>query len=102
MNWHGGTRCTSQQKSKPPQKNDDEALHSDDLQDVPDWLQEFKDGLVDERVPEHRDTVLDYADLFSVSLRNDKVQEFDTRWDEVLLFMTEISQLMMFWKVCTN
>ena len=22
---------------------------------MPDWLQEFKDGLVDESVPEHRD-----------------------------------------------
>ena len=31
------------------------------------------------------DTVLDYADLFSVILRNDNIQEFDTRWDEVLL-----------------
>ena len=31
------------------------------------------------------DTVLDYADLFSVTLRNDNDQEFDTRWDEVLL-----------------
>ena len=25
---------------------------------------------------------LDYADLFSVTLRDDNVQEFDTRWDE--------------------
>ena len=25
-------------------------------------------------------TVLDYADLFTISLRNDDVQEFDTRW----------------------
>ena len=30
------------------------------------------------------DTVLDYADLFSVTHRDDNVQEFDTRWDEVL------------------
>ena len=29
------------------------------------------------------DTVLDYADLFSVSRREDNIQEFDTRWDEV-------------------
>ena len=36
------------------------------------------------------DTVLDYADLFSVTLRDDNVQEFDTRWDEVLLSMTKI------------
>ena len=37
-------------------KNDDEELHSDDLQGVPDWLQAFKHGLVDESVPEHRGT----------------------------------------------
>ena len=36
------------------------------------------------------DTVLDYADLFTITLRNDDVQEFDTRWDESLLSMTKI------------
>ena len=36
------------------------------------------------------DTVFDYADLFSITLRNDDVQEFDTRWDEILLSMTKI------------
>ena len=36
------------------------------------------------------DTVLDYADLCSFSLRNDDVQDFDTRWDEILLSMTKI------------
>ena len=36
------------------------------------------------------DTVLDYADQFTVTLRNDDVQEFDTRWDEILLSMTKI------------
>ena len=35
------------------------------------------------------DTVLDYADLFSVTLRDDNVQEFDTRWDEVWLSMSK-------------
>ena len=35
-------------------------------------------------------TVLDYADLFSIILRNDNVQEFDSRWDEILLSMTKI------------
>ena len=38
-----------------PNKNDDEELQSGELQGVPDWLQEFKHGLVDERVPENRD-----------------------------------------------
>ena len=42
------------------------------------------------RVTGSHDTVLDYADLFYVTLRDDNVQEFDTRWDEVLLSMTKI------------
>ena len=42
------------------------------------------------RVTGAHDTVLDYADLFTNTLRNDDVQEFDTRWDEILLSMTEI------------
>ena len=35
-------------------------------------------------------TVLDEADLFSVTLHDDNIQEFDTRWDEILLSMTKI------------
>ena len=42
------------------------------------------------RVSGAHDTVLDYADLFSITLRDDIVQEFDTRWDEVLLSMSKI------------
>ena len=37
------------------------------------------------------DIVLDYADLYSSTLRNDDVQDIDTRWDEILLTMTKIS-----------
>ena len=37
-------------------KKDDEELQSGELQSVPDRLQEFKLGLVDESVPEHPDT----------------------------------------------
>ena len=36
------------------------------------------------------DAVLDYADLFTVVLQDDNVQEFDTRWDEVPLAMSKI------------
>ena len=36
------------------------------------------------------DTVLDYADLFSVTLHSDNGREFDTRWDEILLSMMKI------------
>ena len=42
------------------------------------------------RVTGAHDAVLDYADLFSVSLRDDKIQENETRWDEVLLSMSKI------------
>ena len=41
------------------------------------------------RVTGAHDTVLDYADSFSVTLRDDNIQEFDTRWDEVLLSMSK-------------
>ena len=36
------------------------------------------------RVTGAHDTVLDYADLFSVALHDDNIQELDTTWDEVL------------------
>ena len=42
------------------------------------------------RVTGAHDTVLDYADLFSVTLHDDNIQEFETRWDEVLLSMSKI------------
>ena len=42
------------------------------------------------RVAGAHDAVLDCADLFSVVLQNDNVQEFDTRWDEVLLSRSKI------------
>ena len=42
------------------------------------------------RVTGAHDTVLDYADLISVALHDDNVQEFDTRWDEVLLSLSKI------------
>ena len=35
--------------------------------------------------------VLDYADLFTIVLRNDDIQEFDTRWDDILLSMEQFS-----------
>ena len=36
------------------------------------------------RVTGDHDTVLDYADLFSITFRDDTVQDFDTRWDEMV------------------
>ena len=35
------------------------------------------------RVTGAHDTVSDYADFFSVTLHDDNIQEFDTRWDEI-------------------
>ena len=49
------------------------------------------------RVTGARDIVLDYAVLFSVTPHDDNIQEFGTRWDEVLLSMSKI-HLLMFWK----
>ena len=46
------------------------------------------------------DTVLNYADLFSVTLNDDNVQEYDTRWDEIL--PCQKHHPMMSRKVCTN
>ena len=37
------------------------------------------------RVTGAHDTVIHYADLFSVTLHDDNIREFDARWDEVLL-----------------
>ena len=42
------------------------------------------------RVTGANDSVENYADLFTVALRNDNVQEFDSKWDEILLSMTQI------------
>ena len=42
------------------------------------------------RVTGAHDTVLDYADLCSVTLRDDNFQQFDTRWDEVPVSMTKV------------
>ena len=64
-NLHRRTRRVNQQKSKNPTKNDnDEELHSDELQGVLDWLQEFKHGLADESVPEHRNISSSFHELW--------------------------------------
>ena len=36
------------------------------------------------------DSVENYTDLFTISLRNDDVQEFDSKWDGILLSVTKI------------
>ena len=42
------------------------------------------------RVIGSHDSVENYADLFTISLRNDDIQEFDLKLDEILLSMTKI------------
>ena len=42
------------------------------------------------RVTGANDSVDNYADLFTVVLRNDDFQEYDSKWDEILLSMTQI------------
>ena len=42
------------------------------------------------RVTGGNDSVENYADLFSISLRNDDIQEFDSKSDGILLSMTKI------------
>ena len=43
------------------------------------------------RVTRANDSVENYADLFTAVLRNDDIQEFDSKWDGVHLSMTQIS-----------
>ena len=42
------------------------------------------------RVTGANDSVENYADLFTIGLRNDENQEFDSKWDGILLSMTKI------------
>ena len=42
------------------------------------------------RVTGANDSVENYTDLFTIVLRNDDIQEFDSKWDGVLFSMTKI------------
>ena len=42
------------------------------------------------RVAGTHDSVENYTDLFTIVLRNDDIQEFDSKWDGILLSMTKI------------
>ena len=42
------------------------------------------------RVTGTHDSVEKYTDLFTIVLRNDDIQEFDSKWDGILLSMTKI------------
>ena len=49
---------TKPTKNPKPNKNEDHELEMKDLlnSDIPEWLQEFRENLVDDRVPERRDS----------------------------------------------
>ena len=42
------------------------------------------------RITRANDSVENYADLFTIALRNCDIQEFDSKWDGILLSMTKI------------
>ena len=42
------------------------------------------------RVTGSHDSVENYTDLFTIVLRNDDIQEFDSKWDGILLSMMKI------------
>ena len=57
----------------------------------------------DFRVSGAHDTVLDHADLFTITLSNDDIQEFDSRWDEVSCIYDQARcHLMTSWKNCAS
>ena len=53
-----GDPLTKPNQNPKPNKNEDHDLERGDLlnSDIPEWLQEFRENLVDYRVPEHRDS----------------------------------------------
>ena len=53
------------------------------------------------RVTGSHDSVENYADLFTISLRNDDIQEFDSKWDGIYC-PSRKSRMMTSWKDCTN
>ena len=42
------------------------------------------------QVTDIHDSVENYTNLFTIVLRNDDIQEFDSKWDGILLSMTKI------------
>ena len=45
---------------------------------------------MDQRSGGANDSVENYADHFTIGLRNDEIREFDSKWDGILLSMTEV------------
>ena len=53
-----GDPLTKPTKNQKPNKNEDHEIERGDpfCSDIPEWLQEFRENLVDDRVPERRDS----------------------------------------------
>ena len=49
-----------------------------------------KSAVAGHRVIGTDDSVENYTDLFTIAFRNDDIQEFDSKWDGILLSMTKI------------
>ena len=54
----GDPLLTKPTKNRKPNKNEDHEIEREDplCSDIPEWLQEFRENLVDDRVLEHRDS----------------------------------------------
>ena len=48
-------------ETENPKKHDNEGLRRDPLRDLPEWSVEFKENLVDDSVPEHRDAPASFS-----------------------------------------
>ena len=57
-------------------KNDNEGVRRDPVRDLPQWLEEFKENLLDDSVPEHREEQITKYSVKDVNL--DAV--IDTLW----------------------
>ena len=71
-----------------PNKNDDEELQSDELQGVPEWLQEF----VDESVPEHRHTSSSPHELPLEPRKHNIFTHFPQDWNCHICLTTKITR----------
>ena len=58
MERTGRPVCTKPTQNPKPNKNEDHEKERRDLchSDIPEWLQEFRENLVDDRIPERRDS----------------------------------------------
>ena len=66
---------TKRTKNPKPNKNEDLDQERRDLchSDIPEWLQEFRENLVDHRVPEHRDSHASSSHGLSLHLREVRI-----------------------------